>query len=67
VWGDEDVFMRPLKGARQIAAIRDSHLVRLPEAGHAPWLQHPARVGHVVAEHLGAASIVQNPPGGQPR
>jgi len=67
VWGDEDVFMRPLDGARHIAAIRDSHLVRLPEAGHAPWLQHPARVGHVVAEHLGAASIDQDPQGGQPR
>lgn len=53
VWGDEDVFMRPLAAAGSIAAIRDCHLVRLAGAGHAPWLQEPQRVGDAVTSHLG--------------
>jgi pimeloyl-ACP methyl ester carboxylesterase len=53
VWGDEDVFMRPLAAADSIGAIRDGHLVRLAGAGHAPWLQEPQRVGDAVASHLG--------------
>lgn len=52
VWGDEDVFMKPLAAAESIAAIHDCHLVRLPGVGHAPWLQEPQRVGDEVASHL---------------
>lgn len=51
-WGDEDVFLRPLEGARSIVAVRDSHLLRVPAAGHAPWLQAEDQVGRSVAYHL---------------
>lgn len=51
-WGDEDVFQTPVSAANLIAAIRDHRLVRLPHAGHAPWLDEPELVGIAVAEHL---------------
>jgi len=55
-WGDEDVFLKPLDGARSIASVRDVRLLRLPGAGHAPWLQAPEAVGTAIAQHLGIAS-----------
>ncbi|MCW2713567.1 MAG: hypothetical protein JWN88_614 [Frankiales bacterium] len=55
VWGDDDVFMRPLLAADSLVALRDLHLIRLAGAGHAPWLQAPERVGEAVAAHLGVA------------
>lgn len=54
VWGDQDVFLSPAAAAASIVAIRDVRLLRLPTAGHAPWLQVLDRAGPVVAEHLGA-------------
>jgi pimeloyl-ACP methyl ester carboxylesterase len=54
VWGDDDVFAHPVDAATEIVAIRDSHLIRLADAGHAPWLQHPGLVGRAVADHLDA-------------
>jgi pimeloyl-ACP methyl ester carboxylesterase len=51
-WGDEDVFLTPLAGARSVVAIRDAHLIRLPHAGHAPWLTSPGTVGRAIATHL---------------
>ncbi|RHW28502.1 alpha/beta hydrolase [Nocardioides immobilis] len=51
-WGDEDVFLHPLEAARSIVAVRDSHLLRVRAAGHAPWLQAQDLVGRSVAEHL---------------
>jgi pimeloyl-ACP methyl ester carboxylesterase len=52
-WGDRDVFLAPTNAASSIVAIHDTHLVRVPGAGHAPWLQAPERVGSAVAAHLG--------------
>lgn len=52
VWGDDDVFMRPEAARESIDAIKDSELVRVPAAGHAPWLQDLDRVGNAVAAHL---------------
>lgn len=54
-WGDDDVFQAPLSAANLIAAIPDHRIVRLPHAGHAPWLDEPELVGIAVAEHLGHA------------
>jgi alpha-beta hydrolase superfamily lysophospholipase len=51
-WGDDDVFLTPLDGARAIVSIRDVHLARVRGAGHAPWLQAPDTVGDAVAAHL---------------
>jgi pimeloyl-ACP methyl ester carboxylesterase len=51
-WGDEDVFLAPLDGARSVVAIRDAHLIRVPHAGHAPWLTATGLVGRAVVAHL---------------
>ena len=57
-WGDDDVFLTPLAGARSVVAIRDAHLIRVPHAGHAPWLTSTERVGHAVAAHLRTAAAL---------
>jgi pimeloyl-ACP methyl ester carboxylesterase len=54
VWGDQDVFQTPAAAAASIVAIRDLRLLRLPTAGHAPWLKAEATVGGAVAAHLAA-------------
>jgi len=46
------VFLSPGTAARSIVALPDAHLVRVPGAGHAPWLQATQRVGNAVAQHL---------------
>jgi pimeloyl-ACP methyl ester carboxylesterase len=51
-WGDDDVFLAPLAGAQSIVAIRDAHLIRVPHAGHAPWLTSTETVGRALATHL---------------
>ncbi len=51
-WGDEDVFLTPASAATSIVSIRDIRLIRLPNAGHAPWLNNPRAVGEALAEHL---------------
>jgi len=56
VWGDQDVFMTPAAGAGAIVAARDVRLLRLPTAGHAPWLQAIRTVGPAVVDHLGDGS-----------
>lgn len=38
--------------APSITAIRYHRLIRLPYAGHAPWLDEPEMVGTAIAEHL---------------
>ncbi|MFF4024882.1 MULTISPECIES: alpha/beta fold hydrolase [Nocardia] len=52
VWGDDDVFLKPLAAAQSIVAVREVSLLRLPGAGHAPWLQAPERTGRAMADHL---------------
>jgi pimeloyl-ACP methyl ester carboxylesterase len=52
VWGDNDVFQSPTRAAESLTAIRDLNLVRMPTAGHAPWLQDEATVGHALTVHL---------------
>jgi pimeloyl-ACP methyl ester carboxylesterase len=51
-WGDDDVFQKPLAAATSIVSIRDVRLIRVPHAGHAPWLQAPDLVGQAIANHL---------------
>lgn len=51
-WGEDDVFLHPLEAARSIVAMPNSHLLRVPAAGHAPWLQATQQVGEAVARHL---------------
>ncbi len=54
-WGDADVFLTPDAATEAISAIPDLHLVRIPAAGHAPWLEDPVTVGIAIATHLGTA------------
>lgn len=54
VWGDKDAFQNPMLAATSIVAIRNHRLLRLPHAGHAPWLDEPEVVGTAIAEHLSA-------------
>jgi len=54
VWGDGDVFQTSTQASGSLNAIRDLSLLRLPAAGHAPWLQDEAIVGHALAAHLAA-------------
>lgn len=51
-WGDSDSFQAPMVAASSIVALRDHRLLRLPYAGHAPWLDEPELVGHALADHL---------------
>lgn len=51
-WGDNDSFQAPMVAADSIVALRDHRLLRLPYAGHAPWLDEPELVGHALADHL---------------
>lgn len=54
VWGDQDVFLAPRDAASAIVSVRDVRLLRLPTAGHAPWLRSLDLVGPAVVDHLGA-------------
>ncbi|HYO85267.1 MAG TPA: alpha/beta hydrolase [Dermatophilaceae bacterium] len=51
-WGDRDAFLAPMTAAESIVAVRNHRLLRLPQAGHAPWLDEPELVGHAVVEHF---------------
>jgi len=45
LWGEKDAFDSPAHGERIAAQIpAGGRLVRIPEAGHLPWLDDPARV-----------------------
>jgi pimeloyl-ACP methyl ester carboxylesterase len=52
VWGDNDVFLAPAAAAASLVAIRDCHLIRLANRGHAPWLPSADPVGRALAAHL---------------
>jgi pimeloyl-ACP methyl ester carboxylesterase len=51
VWGDEDVFLTPVKGRESFDAIPGAELLELA-GGHAPWLNDLDRVGLAVSEFL---------------
>ncbi len=51
VWGDEDVFLTPERGAPSARAIPDLEEVVL-HAGHAPWLNEPDAVAAAVRAFL---------------
>lgn len=51
-WGDRDAFLTPMTAAESIVSVRNHRLLRLPFAGHAPWLDEPELVGHAVVDHF---------------
>jgi pimeloyl-ACP methyl ester carboxylesterase len=52
VWGEDDVFSPPSVGEATVAAMPDARMVKLPNAGHVPYIDHPERVAGVVGEFL---------------
>ena len=44
IWGERDVFGSPEEGAALAARNPNLRLVRLAEAGHLPWIDHPRSV-----------------------
>ncbi len=51
-WGDRDAFLAPMTAAESIVTVRNHRLLRLPFAGHAPWLDEPELVGRAVVDHF---------------
>lgn len=51
-WGDRDAFLTPMTAARSVVGVRNHRLLRLPFAGHAPWLDEPELVGNAVVQHF---------------
>jgi pimeloyl-ACP methyl ester carboxylesterase len=52
VWGDVDTFLTPRAAVDSIESLRDAQLVRLPGAGHAPWLQNEDETVAALKAHL---------------
>ena len=51
VWGDDDVFLNPVKGRASFDAIPGAQLLEV-HGGHAPWLNEPQRVADAVSTFL---------------
>jgi pimeloyl-ACP methyl ester carboxylesterase len=54
VWGEDDAFASPESGAELASRMPDARLVRVPDAGHLPWLDRPEAVVDPVREFLAA-------------
>lgn len=52
VWGEDDAFAPPESGAELAARMPAGRLVRVPDAGHLPWLDRPEAVVEPVAAFL---------------
>jgi len=55
VWGERDAFTPIEVGASIAAAHPALRLVRIPDAGHAPWLDDPRRVAEAIESATPAA------------
>jgi pimeloyl-ACP methyl ester carboxylesterase len=45
LWGERDTFLSPAEGEQAIAACGASpRVIRIPDAGHVPWIDQPERV-----------------------
>jgi pimeloyl-ACP methyl ester carboxylesterase len=54
VWGEDDVFQKVAYAERFVSEIPHSTLVRVPEAGHIPMENAPARLARALAEFFTA-------------
>jgi pimeloyl-ACP methyl ester carboxylesterase len=52
VWGDKDAFLRPEAGEAVVANNPGIRMVRIPDAGHAPWMDEPVKVVEAIAAAL---------------
>lgn len=53
VWGEKDAFGPPEDGEAVAALNPRIRVVRIPDAGHAPWFDQPGRVIEAIEEALG--------------
>jgi pimeloyl-ACP methyl ester carboxylesterase len=54
VWGEDDPFGDAAVARAFSGKVPGARLVLLPDAGHAVWVDEPARVGELVREFLSA-------------
>ncbi|MFD3001616.1 alpha/beta fold hydrolase [Pontibacter toksunensis] len=52
IWGDRDVFERPVTGMRKASAIQDMRFEVVENAGHSPWLDQRERCADLAAAML---------------
>jgi pimeloyl-ACP methyl ester carboxylesterase len=60
LWGDRDPYMSPTLGEQYAETFPHARLVRVPDAGHWPWLDRPELVEEVasfLASGAGATSL----------
>ena len=57
VWGAQDVMIPPTHGPRFAAAMPDSDLVLIQDAGHMPHAERPGEVAGIIAGFLEAESL----------
>ena len=56
IWGTRDAFTPIEVGAAVAAAHPGVRLVRIPDAGHAPWFDEPAKVTEAIEAALAGAA-----------
>jgi non-heme chloroperoxidase len=61
VWGRQDAFNTPDEQMKLHSAIRDSELVAIAEAGHAPHWEDPAGVAEILENFFELALAHRNP------
>ncbi|MFL9451710.1 MULTISPECIES: alpha/beta fold hydrolase [Nostocales] len=54
IWGEKDVWCQPEVGEAVAASNPQLRVVRIPDAGHAPWFDRPDRVVNAILEALAA-------------
>jgi pimeloyl-ACP methyl ester carboxylesterase len=44
LWGDRDAFLTPEEGETIAARNPNLRVIRIPDAGHLPWIDDPERI-----------------------
>lgn len=44
LWGERDTFLPPAAGDAIAAQNSNRHVIRIPDAGHLPWIDNPERI-----------------------
>lgn len=57
VWGEKDAFGGPEEGEAVAATNPRLRVVRVPDAGHTPWLDEPERVVDAIETALSSADV----------
>lgn len=50
LWGDKDAFAAPVHGERLAARCPNLRLVRIADAGHAPWMDQPEATAKAILD-----------------